>query len=81
VQLLMAKVGAMQERAQYAQDEITNQITSKDAARAVLLDTDVADESTKLAAYTVQSQGAIAVLAQTQALSGHLLTLMQRNFN
>ncbi len=78
VQSMLTEVGAMQERAGYAQDTLDAEITAKDEARASLLDTDVAAESTRLATYMVQAQGAVAVLAQAQQLSSHLLTLMQR---
>lgn len=79
VQEMMTEVGAMQERAMYASEMLDAEISAKDEARASLLDTDVATESTRLAAFTVQAQGAIAVLAQAQQLSSNLLTLMQRS--
>ncbi len=77
VSLELANVGALQQRALYAADALNGEIISKEEAYSALADTDVAFEATELAFSTVQAQSAIAVLAQTQALSSELLSLVK----
>jgi len=74
---LMATVGALQERTTYAANGLNNEILYKDQARSALADTDLAYEATQLALATVQSQSAIAVLAQTQALALDMVGLLK----
>ena len=73
---LMATVGSYQARLDFTSNDLSNQILYKDEARGALADTDVAEESTSLALATVQSQTAIAVLAQTNSFANNLLMLV-----
>ncbi|MAR56078.1 MAG: hypothetical protein CMM93_02750, partial [Rickettsiales bacterium] len=58
-----ANVGALQSRFDFAAANIESSIANQDAARGVLLDTDVAAESTAFATSQVQLQAGISVLA------------------
>jgi len=55
---------------------VESSIQNQDAARGVLLDTDVAAESTSFATSQVQLQAGIAVLAQANLLPQNLLKLI-----
>ena len=79
VQSIIAQVGSYQARLEYASGNLNSSITSVDAARGVLADTDIAYESTQFAAATVQSQAAISVLAQVNGLRSSLLDLIKVN--
>ena len=74
---LRASVGALQSRFNFAGQSIQSSIESQDRARGVLLDTDVAKESTKFAAAQVQLQAGVAVLAQANLLPSNLLNLLE----
>ncbi len=76
---LLAEVGALQLRAQYAAEGLNSEILSKDEARAALADTDIAFEATQLALSTVQAQSAVAVIAQTSAFASELVSLLRNN--
>jgi len=71
-----AEVGALQSRFNYASLNIESSIQNQDAARGVLLDTDIASESTVYATTQVQMQAGIAVLAQANLLPQNLLKLI-----
>jgi len=71
-----AEVGALQSRFNYASANIESSIQNQDAARGVLMDTDVASESTAYATAQVQLQAGIAVLAQANLLPQNLLKLI-----
>ena len=71
-----AEVGALQSRFAYATNNIESSIQNQDAARGVLLDTDIAKESTSYATSQVQLQAGIAVLAQANLLPQNLLKLI-----
>ncbi len=73
---LRADVGALQSRFDFAAANIESSIQNQDAARGVLLDTDVAAESTSFATSQVQLQAGIAVLAQANLLPQNLLKLI-----
>jgi flagellin len=73
---LRATVGALQSRFNFASSAIQGAIENQDAARGVLLDTDVAAESTAFASAQVQLQAGIAVLAQANQLPQTLLKLI-----
>jgi flagellin len=74
---LRATVGALQSRFNFASNAIQSAIENQDAARASLLDTDVAAESSAFASAQVQQQAGIAVLAQANQLPQSLLKLIQ----
>lgn len=76
VTALRADVGALQSRFNFASANIETSIQNQDAARGVLLDTDVAGESTAYATAQVQMQAGIAVLAQANQLPQNLLKLI-----
>ena len=71
-----AEVGALQSRFDFAAANVESSIQNQDAARGVLLDTDVASESTAYATAQVQLQAGIAVLAQANLLPQNLLKLI-----
>ena len=71
-----ADVGALQSRFDFAAANVESSIQNQDAARGVLLDTDVAAESTAYATSQVQLQAGIAVLAQANLLPQNLLKLI-----
>jgi flagellin len=71
-----ADVGALQSRFDFAAANVESSIQNQDAARGVLLDTDIAAESTKFATAQVQLQAGIAVLAQANQLPQNLLKLI-----
>lgn len=73
---IRADVGALQSRFNYASFNIESSLQNQDAARGVLLDTDVAAESTAYATAQVQLQAGIAVLAQANLLPQNLLKLI-----
>lgn len=73
---LRADVGALQSRFNFASANLESSIQNQDAARGVLLDTDVATESTAYATSQVQLQAGIAVLAQANQLPQNLLKLI-----
>ncbi|MFO0110795.1 MAG: flagellin [Alphaproteobacteria bacterium] len=72
-----ASVGALQSRFNFASTNIQTALQNQDAARGVLLDTDVAAESTAYATYQVQLQAGISVLAQANQLNQATLQLLQ----
>jgi flagellin len=73
-----ADVGAMQSRFDFAAANIESSIQNQDAARGVLLDTDIAAESSAFATAQVQLQAGISVLAQANLLSQNLLKLIEQ---
>ena len=71
-----ADVGALQSRFDFAAANVESSIQNQDAARGVLLDTDISAESTKFATAQVQMQAGIAVLAQANQMPQNLLKLI-----
>lgn len=71
-----AEVGAIQSRFNFASANVQSSLQNQDAARGVLLDTDVASESTAYATAQVQIQAGISVLAQANLLPQNLLKLI-----
>ncbi|MFO1242357.1 MAG: flagellin [Rickettsiales bacterium] len=71
-----ADVGAIQSRFNFASANIESSVQNQDAARGVLLDTDIAAESTQFSTAQVQLQAGIAVLAQANLLPQNLLKLI-----
>lgn len=71
-----ADVGALQSRFNFAAANIENSIQNQDAARAGLLDADIAIESTNYANAQVKLQAGIAVLAQANQQLQSLLKLI-----
>jgi flagellin len=71
-----AEVGALQSRFNFAAANVESSISNQDAARGVLLDTDIAAESTAFSTAQVQLQAGISVLAQANLLPQNLLKLI-----
>lgn len=71
-----ANVGALQSRFNFAAANIESSIQNQDAARGVLLDTDIAAESTAYATNQVKLQAGISVLAQANQQLQNLLKLI-----
>ena len=76
VTAIRASVGALQSRFDFAAANLQVSVQNQDAARGVLLDTDVTAESTDYATAQVQLQAGIAVLAQANLLPQNLLKLI-----
>jgi flagellin len=76
VTAVRAEVGALQSRFNFAAANVESSIANQDSARGVLLDTDVAAESTAFATAQVQLQAGISVLAQANLLPQNLLKLI-----
>lgn len=73
---IRAQVGALANRFEFAAANIESSIGNLDSARSLLLDTEVATESTSLAQGQVRLQAAISVLAQANQLSNVFLKLL-----
>jgi flagellin len=73
---LLANVGALEERFNFASTAIQSAVQNQGAAKSALLDTDVAATSTAFATSQVQLQAGIAVLAQANQLQQNLLKLV-----
>lgn len=73
---LRADIGGLQSRFNYISANLESSVQNQDAARGVLLDTDVAAESTSFATSQVQLQAGISVLAQANLLTQNLLKLI-----
>lgn len=71
-----AEIGALQSRFDFAAANVESSIQNQDAARGVLLDTDIASESTMFATAQVQLQAGISVLAQANLLPQQMLKLI-----
>lgn len=76
VTAIRADVGALQSRFDFASANVESSLQNQDAARGVLLDADVAAESTAFATAQVQLQAGISVLAQANQLPQNLLKLI-----
>jgi flagellin len=72
-----ATVGAFESRFAFTSANLQTSIQNQDAARGVLLDTDVSAESTAFSTAQVTLQAGIAVLAQANQLPQSLLKLIQ----
>ncbi len=72
-----AQVGSLQSRFDFAAANIESSIQNQDAARGVLLDTDIATESSSFASAQVSLQAGISVLAQANLLPQNLLKLIE----
>lgn len=73
----ITNVGVLQERFDFAADNINFTISGLDAARANLADTDVVEESTRFAQAQLRNSAAIAIIAQAQKLQNGLLNVLQ----
>jgi flagellin len=74
---LRADVGAYQEALNYTGANIDSALQNQEAARANLLDTDIASESTQLAIAALQQQSGIALQAQVNRLIPTMLDLLK----
>ncbi len=74
---IIANIGALQARLNYASSNLDNQILHIDSARSNLEDTDVAYESTELSTSILRSNVAAAVIAQATGLQSSLLDLVR----
>lgn len=73
---IRAEVGALQSRFDFASANLETSIQNVDAARGVLMDTDISTEATNFAAQQVLLQASISVLAQANQLPQNLLNLL-----
>lgn len=70
---IIAQVGSLQQRFDIAGSNLENLKSGIDTARANLADTDIAEESTKLAVETLKANAGAAVIAQISQLQASLL--------
>ena len=77
VSAMRADVGAQMSRFGYRADMLDTSSENIDAAASAILDADIAEEQTDLAANEVKTQAAIAALAQANSLPSQLLDLLQ----
>lgn len=75
----IATIGALQSRFDYAFNNLENTRINVDIARGALADTDIAEESTRLAGETLKANIATAVIAQTNKLQASLLETIRFN--
>tara|TARA_B100001123_G_scaffold449833_2_gene617007 strand:+ start:1076 stop:1906 length:831 start_codon:yes stop_codon:yes gene_type:complete len=71
-----ANVGAFQQALDFAGANIESAIQNQEAARANLIDTDIAANATERSLLEVQRQASIATLSQTNRMSGNILKLL-----
>lgn len=74
---LQAKIGAIQEAFDYAGANLETSILGNEAGRSILLDTNIAEESTNYASLQVQIQAGVAALAQANQIPNYMLKLLQ----
>lgn len=72
-----ATFGAMQSRLGHAIDALSVQSENLDAARAHIVDVDVAEETSKLAQAQIQQQAGVAVLAQANQSNAKAIRLLE----
>jgi flagellin len=72
-----AEAGSFMSRFEFAGANLATQVENLDAARATLMDVDVAEEMSKFSSANVLQQAATAMLAQANQMPQNLLRLMQ----
>lgn len=72
-----ATAGSLMSRFEFAGANLATQVENLDAARANLMDVDVADEMSRFSSANVLQQAATAMLAQANQMPQNLLRLMQ----
>jgi len=73
----LGKIGASQNRMQYAQDNLKATIMNMSAAESVIRDLDMADEMSKFSKNNIISQAATAMLAQANQSTQGVLQLLR----
>lgn len=71
-----AEVGSLQSRLGFAGANVESAIQNQEAARANLIDTDIAEASTETAQAQVARQASISLLAQSNGLRSNILDLI-----
>ena len=74
VTAMRAEVGSIQSRTDFANANLTSAITNQDAARARLVDTNIAEESTLFASTLVRVEANIALIAQGNRLQSEFVS-------
>ena len=72
-----ANAGALMSRFEFVGANLATQVENLDAARATLMDVDVAEEMARFSSANVLQQAATAMLAQANQMPQNLLRLMQ----
>ena len=72
-----ATLGAMMNRLEFAADNLTNISTNTSTAKSRIMDTDYAEETSKLAKAQIIQQAAVAVLAQANQNQKLVMSLLQ----
>lgn len=73
-----AQVGAQESRFNFQSQDITTMSDNTTSAKSAITDTDVAAQKSLVSSYDVQSQAAIAALAQSNSMPKELLSLLQQ---
>jgi flagellin len=77
VATLRASNGAQTSRLQFASQMLTINRTNLEAANSLIIDTDIAEESTRLAKYNILTQSGASMLAQANQIQQVALQLLQ----
>lgn len=72
-----ADIGALESRFGFRSEQIATSIENLQAANSAIIDTDVAEESSKLASAKVKTSAAVAAAAQASQMPEDLLRLLQ----
>lgn len=76
VTALRADVGAQQAQVDSTASQLQNAMINLESARAALADTDIAKESSSLVAAQLRAKMATAIMAQSNRMSGSMLSLL-----
>ena len=71
-----ARIGAIQNRLEYALSEATNYSENLSSSQSQILDVDYASESANMTRFQIQQQAGVAALAQAKAISQSITSLL-----
>ena len=72
-----SRIGAFQNRLEYAETSLSSSVENITAAYSSLLDTDMAEEMTEYTQQNILNQAAISVLSQANELPQQVLSMLQ----
>ena len=71
-----ARLGAVQNRLEYALSEATNYSENLSSSQSQIMDVDYASESADMTKYQIQQQAGVAALSQAKAISQSIMSLL-----
>jgi len=71
-----ARLGAIQNRLEYALSEATNYSENLSSSQSQIMDVDYASESADMTKYQIQQQAGVAALSQAKAISQSIMSLL-----